>query len=235
VIFSKIVFNHVPKCGGLSLRYMFYLACLDNKYFSRQPMYIPEYTHKTMCLQENKNIINIIHDNTKIFFDHSHSYFIEEAFNLNIEETFRIINIRNPIKRFVSHMLYFDKIDPNICSYDTLKNKTKEYGNLIINYLSLHKYSDPKIDIETRYNISCSELKKYNFIFNIDNITECISNFNLNNPFDLKLEEQKININANNNIHLSKKTLYNIKQLIELEILLLKDFFPNINENINQY
>jgi hypothetical protein len=231
--FSKIVFNHIPKCAGSSLRHMFYEACLNNDFFARSPMYIPLLTHENMCLQEcSADVIKSIHTKSRIFFDHSYSYFIEQTFGLNINETFRIINIRNPIKRFISHMLFFDKIDPNTCSYDTLKNKTKEYGNLTINYLSLYNYSDPKIDIETRYSISCNELKKYNFIFNIENITECISHFNLNNPFGLKLEEQKINININNHINLSKKTLYNIKQLIELEILLLKDFYPNIHEDI---
>jgi hypothetical protein len=228
--FTHIVFNHVPKCGGSSLRYMFYEACIKNDYFIKNPMYIPLCTHNNICLQEKPEFIEIIHENTKIFFDHSRSYFFEQKFNLNIENTYRILNIRNPIERFISHLYFFDRLFPNQCSYETLKSKTKEYGNCVLHYLIYYIYGQQKLDEETKYNIAKEELKKYNFIFNLNKFKQSISEFNLNNPFNLVLEEKHINNSTIPKIDISKKTLLNIKHLIQYEILLLKDFYEDINQ-----
>lgn len=233
--YSHIVFNHVPKCAGSSLRYMFYEACLNNKNFARYPMYIPLCTHENICLQEYNDAINVIHKDSKVFFDHSHAYFLEDTFNLNINSTYRIINIRNPIFRFISHMYFFDKISPEQCSYETLKLKTQEYGTVVINYLTQSRYKNQELDIETKLNIAKKELEKYNFIFVLEQFPHCIQKFNEINPFSLVLQEQKINLSDSANLKISKKVLYNIKTLIEPEIILLKDFYTNIDEDINQY
>lgn len=233
--YSHIVFNHVPKCAGSSLRYMFYEACLNNETFSKHPMYIPLCTHENICLQERADVINIIHKNSKIFFDHSYAHFLEDTFNLNINSTYRIINIRNPIFRFISHMYFFDKISPEQCSYKILKLKTQEYGTVVINYLTQSRYKNQGLDIETKLNIAKAELEQYNFIFVLENFKDCIQQFNESNPFSLTLQEQRINLSDSNNLKISKKVLYNIKKLIEPEIILLKDFYPNIDEDINQH
>lgn len=233
--YSHIVFNHVPKCAGSSLRYMFYEACLNNKSFARYPIYIPLYTHENMCLQERNDAIDIIHKNSKVFFDHSSAYFFEDTFNLNIDSTYRIINIRNPIHRFISHMYFFDKISPEQCSYKILKLKIKEYGSVFINYLTQSKYKNQKLDLETRLNIAKEELEKYDFVFVLEKFKDCVEQFNITNPFSLTLEEKHINESNGKNLKLSKRTLYNIKKLIEPEIILLKDFYPNIDEDINKY
>jgi hypothetical protein len=228
--FTHIVFNHVPKCGGSSLRHMFYEACIKNDYFIKNPMYIPLCTHNNICLEEKPEFIETIHEHTKIFFDHSKTYFFEETFNLDIKNTYRILNIRNPIERFISHLYFFDKLFPHQCSYQTLKNKTKQYGNTIISYLTNYKYGEQNLDVETKYHLAKEELKKYNFIFNLNKFNQSISEFNLNNPFNLVLEEKHINNSTISKIDISKKTLINIKHLIQYEILLLKDFYEDINK-----
>lgn len=228
--FTHIVFNHVPKCGGSSLRHMFYEACIKSDYFVQNPMYIPLCTHNNICLEEKPEFIQTIHENTKIFFDHSKIYFLEETFNLDIKNTYRILNIRNPIERFISHLYFFDRLFPDQCSYESLKNKTKEYGNCVLHYLISYTYRQQKLDIETKYNIAKEELKKYNFIFNLNKFNQCILEFNLNNPFNLYLEEKHINDSNISKINISKKTLINIKHLIQYEILLLKDFYEDINQ-----
>lgn len=233
--YSHIVFNHIPKCAGSSLRYMFYKACLNNETFSKYPMYIPLCTHENICLQEREDVIDIIHKNSKIFFDHSDAHFFEDKFSLNIDTTYRIINIRNPIRRFISHMYFFDKISPEQCSYKVLKRKIKQYGFVFINYLTHYKYYYQRLDIETKLNIAKAELEQYNFIFVLENFKDCIQQFNETNPFSLTLQEQRINLSDSTNLRISKKVLYNIKKLIEPEIILLKDFYPNIDEDINKY
>ena len=76
---------------------------------------------------------------------------------------------------------------------------------------------------------------EYNFIFILEKFKDCIEEFNINNPFLLKLEEKHINESNNKKFKLSRRVLYNIKKLIEPEIILLKDFYPNIDEDINKY
>ena len=233
--FSYIVFNHIPKCGGSSLREMFYNACLSHELFSKCQLFISSYTHENICLQEHREAIYVLHKQTKVFFDHSHAYFFEDTFNLDISKTFRIINIRNPIHRFISHMYFFDRISPEQCSYKVLKQKVKQYGLVYIDYLTLQKYNQQKLDLETRLNIAKEELEKYSFVFILEKFRDCVEQFNITNPFELRLEEKHINESNGKNLKLSKRTLYNIKKLIEPDIILLKDFYPNIDEDINQY
>lgn len=228
--FTHIVFNHIPRCGGSSLRYMFFDACTQNNYFIKNPMYISEYTHNNLCLEQSPQFIETINENTKIFFDHSRSYFFETIFKLNISNTYRIINIRNPIEKFISHLYFFDKLFPDQCSYQTLKNKINQYGHDVINYLTYYNYKEQYLDIETRYNIAKEELKKYNFIFNLNKFKDSITKFNEQNPFNLQLQEQHINNSNIDKTKISKKTLLNIKHLIQYEILLLKDLYEDIDQ-----
>jgi hypothetical protein len=99
-----------------------------------------------------------------------------------------------------------------------------------LHYLSYYIYGKQKLDEETKYNIAKEELKKYSFIFNLNKFKQSISEFNLNNPFNLVLEEKHINNSTIPKIDISKKTLLNIKHLIQYEILLLKDFYEDINQ-----
>jgi hypothetical protein len=227
--FSKIIFNHIPKCGGSSFKTSLYKACLSNPYFSQTPIYISEFTHNNICLQKDNQYIPIIHNDTKLFADHSYAYFFEKTFNLDISSTFRIISIRHPILRFISHMYFFDKLNPEYCSYNILKEKTKEYGNITIDYLTYFKYGHLNLDIETKYNIAIEELSKYNFIIKSDYMNESITELNHNNPFGLILEESRVNTN-NYNANISKKVLQNLKSLLQFEILLLQNFYPNIQD-----
>jgi hypothetical protein len=228
--FTHIVFNHVPKCGGSSLRHMFFDACINNNYFIKYPMYISSYTHSNLCLEEMPQFISTINEKTRLFFDHSKSYFFEDTFKLDITNVYRIINIRNPVERFISHLYFFDRLFPHQCSYAILKNKTKQYGHAVISYLTDYKYKEQNLDIETKYYIAKEELKKYNFIFNLNKFNQSISEFSLNNPFGLYLQEQHINNSNLAKIDISNKTLINIKHLIQYEILLLKDFYEDIDK-----
>lgn len=225
VSFKYLVFNHVPKCAGTSIRHMIYQACLNSK-LAGCPLYIPPYTHENICLQERPESVDIISKNSRVFMDHSYAYFFEDYFNLDVSNTYRIINIRHPVDRFISHMLFFDKLHPECCSYKDLVTKTSQYGFILINYLTLTRYATQDLDIETRYKIAETELSKYDWVFKQEDLVTSISEFNQNNPFDLTLEEVSLNKSEHENIEISRRRLSDIEKLLKLEIDLLRDYYP---------
>jgi len=226
--FSHLVFNHIPKCAGSSLRQSLYNACSNHDYFSKVPIYISNYSHNNICLQENINLISAIHPETRLFFDHSHTYFFESNFNININSTYRILSIRNPITRLISHIKFFDNILITQCSYKTIKEKIMDYGNLTIKYLTLYKYNHQNLDTETLFNLAIDELSKYNFIFQKEKISTNIQEFNISNPFGLVLQEEYNNVSKTQEYEISNQKLSYIKSLLQFEILLLKNYYPDL-------
>jgi len=143
-----------------------------------------------------------------------------------------MINIRNPIDRFISHMYYFDKINPQQCSYKVLKDKAEQYGMVFINCLTHIRYQDQILDIETRFNLAREELDRYNFIFKSEDLKNCVDRFNDINPFGLVLKEVCENQSNSSQLKISKQTINNIRKLLEPEILLLSDFY---HDSIDRY
>lgn len=226
--FSHLIFNHIPKCAGVSLRQSLYNACINHDYFSKVPIYISDYSHNNICLQQNTNLVAAIHPETRLFFDHSQSYFFESNFNINVNSAYRIISIRNPIERLISHINFFDNILITQCSYKTIKEKILQYGNLTIKYLTQYKYESQNLDQETLFNIAVEELLKYNFIFQKEKMSKNIEEFNVANPFGLVLEEKHNNISKIQIQDISSQKLSYIKSLMQFEILLLKNYYPDL-------
>lgn len=195
-------------------------------------MFIPPYTHENICLQERPDATTVVHNGSKVFIDHSNTYYFEDRFNLDINNTYRMINIRNPIDRFISHMYYFDKINPQQCSYKVLKDKAEQYGMVFINCLTHIRYQDQILDIETRFNLAREELDRYNFIFKSEDLKNCVDRFNDINPFGLVLKEVCENQSNSSQLKISKQTINNIRKLLEPEILLLSDFY---HDSIDRY
>ena len=218
--------NHIPRCGGSSIRKSFYDAYKNHKYFGKCPAYISEYTHNNISLYHNPELIIAIHPKTTIFIDHSYSLFIENNFNLPIHETYRILTIRNPIDRILSHMFYFYKQDIDNLSKIVVNKFIADFGNLTIDYLTKYKYTTESL--KTRFNKARKELESYNFIFKTEEQI-LIEDFNTNNPFELHLENnhiQRTKIEYRKNI--SKKVIDHIKQNIPLEIKLLENYYVDI-------
>ena len=220
-----IVLNHIPKCAGSSLRNSFYAAVKNNDYFSKTNNYISMLTHGNICLHLDQSCVKAIHEDTRLFIDHSISYFIEDSFNLQIKEVYRILTIRNPISRFISHCLFFEKKHPREFSFEELDFFTKKFGNLTIETLTNHKHKKEKI--ETKFEIAKQEIKKYDFIFVQEKFEYSINEFNSTNPFNLNLDLQ----NAQHNIRHTNKDLLedNLRKYLEeklfLEIDLLKNYY----------
>lgn len=182
-------------------------------------------THGNICLHLDQPCVKAIHEDTKLFIDHSISYFIEDSFNLKIEKVYRILTIRNPISRFISHCLFFEKKHPKEFSLEELDSFIRQFGNLTIETLTNHKHNKEKI--ETKYEIAKQEIKKYDFIFVQERFEDSIKEFNSTNPFNLNLdlENAQHNINPNNKELLEDNLKKYLEEKLFLEIDLLKNYY----------
>ena len=215
----------MPKCAGSSLRYAFYEASKKNDYFSRTNNYISMFTHGNICLHLDQPCIKAIHEDTKLFIDHSISYFIEDAFNLEIEEVYRILTVRHPISRFISHCLFFEKKHPKELNFKELDFLICEFGNLTIKMLTEQRYDREKT-IETQHKIAKQEIEKYDFIFVQEKLADSIKEFNSTNPFNLNLENVEHNVNSKKEDFLIEDNLREyLEEKLSLEIDLLKNYY----------
>jgi hypothetical protein len=214
--YTHLVLNHLPKCAGSSLRHSFYEACKNNTYFSEHNIYISMLTHGNISLHRDKECIPAIHKGTKMFIDHSITNFIEDKFLLNYEKTYRIFTMRDPIKRFISHSLFFEKKHPNDLDTEELDRFIFKFGFSAIEMLSNYLYN--KETIENKLEIAKKEVKKYNFIFFQETFEECINNFNALNPFSLKLSNVKNNLSNNDDVKLKKNIEKYLENNLKFEI-----------------
>lgn len=171
-----IVVNHVPKCAGSSLRRAFYDAVVLNpdNYFFGKVLYISTITHGNTCIETDGS--NFISDQTRLFIDHSKCNKIEEALNINPNKCYKILTIRDPISRIISHNNFFCRFDTEeLLNNEELFNKLIGIcGNLICNY-------------------SKNDLEQYDFIFNCSDFNRSVGIFNSINPYDLKLSTVRTN------------------------------------------
>jgi len=214
--YTHLVLNHLPKCAGSSLRHSFYEACKNNPYFSKHNIYISMLTHGNISLHRDNGCIPAIHKGTKMFIDHSTTNFIEDKFSLNYEKTYRIFTMRNPIKRFISHSLFFEKKHPNDLTKEEFDCFILKFGFVGIEMLTdyLHK----KETIEKKLEIAKKEVEKYNFIFFQETFEECINNFNELNPFSLKLSNIKNNLSNNDDVKIKKNIEKYLENNLKFEI-----------------
>ena len=140
-----LILNHIPRCGGSSLRKGIYEGLKNNEYFQQAPYYISQYSHANICLYEQTHLIEAIHPDTLLFIDHSPTFFIEDTFNLNLEDSYRILTLRNPLSRIVSHVHFFYTKHIDTLPGPVLSNYLKRFGNATISHLTKYKYADKSL------------------------------------------------------------------------------------------
>jgi|LakMenE01Jun11ns_1017448.scaffolds.fasta_scaffold9907933_2 hypothetical protein len=224
-MFKYLVLNHIPRCGGSSLKKSIYDGIKDNVYFQQAPAYISEHTHSNICLYEKPHLIEAIHTDTLLFVDHSPTFFIENSFKLPIEDTYRILTLRNPISRIISHIHFFYNIHINNIAEDVLINYLEQFGNLTIDYLTKCKFLD--ISLEQKYKEAKKIINDYQFCFQVEKQKLC-EIFNSSNPFELHIPNYHINRSTIDNIieiEISPKIKNIIYSTIKLEIKLLEKYY----------
>ena len=224
-MFKYLVLNHIPRCGGSSLRQSFFVASKTHDYFGSYPIYISGHSHGNICLYDNPHYIQSIHKDTLMFIDHSPAFFIEQAFNLNISETYRMLTIRNPIDRFISHIHFFYKQHIDSISKLSLQNQIDKFGHMTINYLTMAHNKHKDKSLNAKYKISQSLLKEYNFIFQVEN-QHLMEQFNSTNPFAIHIPNFHTNHSPiDSTLPVLQKTKNFIYKNIKLEIKLLEEFY----------
>lgn len=222
-MYKYLVINHIPRCGGSSLRKSFHDAAKNNNHFNKYPVYISSHTHNNICLHEDPYLIKSIHPDTLLFMDHSPSFFIEQSFNLDISLTYRAITIRNPVSRIISHIHFFYQNHIDTLPKVVLESYLSKYGNLTINYLTNINSSDESL--KKKYSIAKKNLQEYNFIFKVEE-QKLMEKFNSDNPFELHLSNHHLNKSPiDRNLHVSSKTKNIIYKHINYEIKLLENYY----------
>lgn len=221
--YKYFVLNHIPRCGGSSLRQSFYEASRNNDYFTQYPIYISNFTHNNICLYENTHLIEAIHPDTIMFIDHSINHFIEDAFHLDSDIVYRALTLRNPIDRIISHIHYFYKKHIDTLPQIVLTQYLNQFGNMTIQYLTNYKHYHK--NLADKYKIAKEELENYNFIFMLEN-QKLGEIFTDTNPFGLRLPNYHNNKSPiDTTLTVSAKTKNIIYQHINLEIKLLESFY----------
>jgi hypothetical protein len=215
-----MIVTHIPRCGGSSFRYSLNEALIDNEYFHDKHKYISGFTHGNICLSERPYLIDAIHQNTVLFFDHSYAQTFERLRNLSDDKVYKILLIRDPINRFVSCLKFFYNIDltaiDNTRAFEQIDKLIPLLQNATIKYLT--HYLDP--GPSTIIDIAKKQLKSYDMIIRQEN-PEDILTFNDTNPFSLDIKT-KYHINSSHTDYESlnpdiKNTIYSyMKQDYEI-------------------
>jgi len=218
-----LILNHIPRCGGSSLRKSIYDGIKNNSHFRHDPAYISDHTHSNICLYEKPQLIEAIHPETLLFIDHSPAFFLEDNFNLPISDTYRIITLRNPLSRIISHIHFFYEQHIDTIPDNILINYLKQFGNLTIHFLT--KYQYPNLSLQQQYKEAKNILKDYQFYFQVENQKLC-EVFNSSNPFELHIPNYHINRSSiDSTIKINQITKNIIYNEIKLEIKLLEKYY----------
>jgi hypothetical protein len=222
-MYKYLILNHIPRCGGSSFRKSIYEGIKSNSYFQQSPAYISQYTHANICLYEQPHLFDAIHPNTLLFIDHSPTFCIEDYFNINLSEAYRVLTLRHPVSRIISHIHFFygrhiDSLSPVI-----LKNYLNRYGHLTIDYLTTYKYKDKSLN--EKFSLAKSIIKDYQFYFKIEDQKLC-EIFNDTNPFELHIPNYHLNASPVDSL---LEITHSVKNIIhnqaKLEIQLLEDYY----------
>jgi hypothetical protein len=222
-MFKYLILNHIPRCGGSSLRQAIYNCIKTNKHFQQGPAYISNHTHANICLYEQPHLTEAIHPDTLLFIDHSPTFCIEDYFNIDLSSAYRALTLRNPLSRIISHVHFFygrhiDSLSPMI-----LNNYFNRYGNLTIEYLTQYKYKHKSL--AEKLALAKSIIKDYQFFFKVEDQKLC-EIFNNTNPFELHMANYHINTSPIDcRLKISQSVKNSIYKQSKLEIKLLENYY----------
>lgn len=195
---NKLVFLHIPKTGGTSLRLEL------EKSFK-----VYNYYYEKLIINNNKDIK--INDDYQIVAGHRQFIFLNKYFS--IEKNIYLTILRNPIERYISHFNHY-KHESKIDSFDNFLKKRK-FDNLQVKMLSNMK--SPSLEQ------AFENLEKFKIIGLNENYNELLNNLKTHFPeFKFNNLRKNVSIEKNKNALLidqvDKETLSKIKELNQLDI-----------------
>ncbi len=221
-----VVFNHIEKCGGSSLRKAFFKAF--SKKLKKEEMYIPTVSCPNMCIQNCDDKTVEPYKECKLFFDHSRFMEIEDRFNL--EDVYRITSVRHPLERMISHYYFFDNqdsIDFEKRDIKWIRNYCKRIGNLHIRKIADKEISNSH-DLEKVYQSAIKNIKKFDFVFILAQLSHCIRKFNKSNPFKVKLDDKfHLNVGKKKKQLTDKHIINIVKEEIKYDLMFYRYVVDN--------
>jgi hypothetical protein len=227
------IFNHIERCAGTSLRINFFQEF--SKLCDPKDIYISDVNYpSTANIEFNQNVNLSDLRNKKVFADHSSYLAIEQILGLDRHNVYRTTSMRSPYERFVSHVSFFKLPTPHPSPkslntrllientiYDLDKPKDLEIIINTIGHLQIAKLqpypSRNELSLADKLEVAIASLASYQYIFICDEFSKSISAFNRINPFNLKLDNVKINVGNVQTDLFDESTKKYIKERLVLE------------------
>jgi len=219
-----LIVTHIPRCGGSSFRYALNEALIDNQYFHDKHKYISGFTHADVCISYRPYLIDVIHQNTVLFFDHSYAQTFERLRDLSDDTVYKILLIRDPINRFISHIKFFHNIDLTDIDDTQAFEQIDKFGpmiqNLTTNYLTYYLAPGTKM-----IDAAKKQLKSYDMIIRQENPEDMLA-FNDTNPFYLGVKNEYYLNSSNANYELLSEDIKNaIYGYVQQDYEVLEEYY----------
>lgn len=155
---KNLLFFHIPKTAGTSLRTYLYENCKDSKYFTQLTfsMFVQQYPNSGFRWRTTKQAFELP---AYLHLSQPESNFIIKNLNFNLENFTELVIVRNPYDRLISY-------------YNFVLYKNYNDMNKFLDDLELNKI-DPNLHFRYQLDYIKNPVTKNLKIFKYENLIDC--------------------------------------------------------------